>query len=93
MKTTYKIRRNYILNEATAVSSTLSKYPALSFPAVVSCPSYLIQAVTCFFLQIHQEIGLIVGDSEVKANFLEKWSTKFAPAILSYGEKCRISVN
>lgn len=37
-------------------------------------------------VQIEQELGLIVGNSGIKAHFLTQWMTKFVPAILSYGE-------
>lgn len=32
-------------------------------------------------------MGLIFGNLHVKTHFLSQWSTKYVPAILSYGEK------
>lgn len=71
MKSTYHSRRIFILNEATSVASILAKYPVFS----------------CSAAAIHQELGLVVTDSDVKGNFLNRWSSKYVPAILSYGEK------
>ena len=34
-----------------------------------------------------QELSLIVGKSGAKQMFISEWSTKFVPAIISYGEK------
>ena len=34
-----------------------------------------------------QELGLILGKSDAKQMFVSEWSTKFVPAIISYGEK------
>ncbi len=41
--------------------------------------------VWLFCLQLEQEMGLIVGQADVKTRFLQKWSN-YVPAILSYGE-------
>ena len=37
MKSTYGTRRTYILEHASSVSDLLDKYPAISYPYVVSC--------------------------------------------------------
>ena len=34
-----------------------------------------------------QELGLILDKSDAKQMFITEWSTKFVPAIISYGEK------
>lgn len=31
-------------------------------------------------------MGLIVGQSDIKTLFLQKWTTEYVPAIISYGE-------
>ena len=36
-----------------------------------------------------QELGLILGKGDAKGDFLLEWSTKYVPAIISYGEKSR----
>ena len=38
-------------------------------------------------MQMDQELGLILGKSEAKQAFISEWSTRFVPAIISYGEK------
>ncbi len=38
------------------------------------------------FLQIEQEMGLINGRIDTKANFLKNWASQYVPAILSYGQ-------
>ena len=38
-------------------------------------------------LQIDQELGLICGKSDVKAQFLTRWSNEYVPAILTYGRR------
>ena len=40
-------------------------------------------------VQLDQELGLILGKSNAKGAFLSEWSTKYVPAIVSYGEKSR----
>ena len=38
-------------------------------------------------MQMDQELGLILGKSNAKHVFTMEWSTKYVPAIISYGEK------
>ena len=38
-------------------------------------------------MQIEQEIGFILGCSDIKAKFMSRWTSKYVPAILSYAEK------
>lgn len=39
------------------------------------------------YVQFEQEFGLILGRSNAKQDFTSEWCTKYAPAIISYGEK------
>ena len=51
LKSTYGEHRIFVLNEATSVKSILDKYPALSYPAVVSVPEIFLSVsehVYCF---------------------------------------------
>ena len=38
-------------------------------------------------MQFEQEFGLILGRSNPKQDFTSEWCTKYAPAIIAYGEK------
>lgn len=39
-----------------------------------------------YLLQLEQEMGLVNGKNDTKANFLKDWISNYVPAILSYGE-------
>lgn len=65
MKSTFGVRRMFVLSDAISVGAILHEYPALSRPAV-----------------IEQEMGLISAQSDVRIEFLKRWS-KFVTAVLS----------
>ena len=39
------------------------------------------------YVQMDQELSLILGKSDAKQMFISEWNTKYVPAIISYGEK------
>ena len=87
LPSTYGECRMYILNEASCVKDILEKFPSMRRPCVVcmvmSCCSLLIP----LSLQIEQDMSLIFGKANVKAQFLTEWN-RYIPAILTYAEKC-----
>ena len=40
-----------------------------------------------YCLQIEQELGLIFGKSDIKSQFVTRWSMEYVPAIITYGQK------
>ena len=54
------------------------------------CCSVLGYAIFTF-IQVDQELGLLLGKSDAKRTFVTQWNTKYVPAIITYGEKLRKS--
>ena len=36
---------------------------------------------------MEQELGLIFGKSDIKSQFLTRWSMEYVPAVIAYGQK------
>ena len=40
-------------------------------------------------MQIEQEMGLIVGKTDIRSSFERAWTASFVPALLEYGERSK----
>ena len=93
MQSTYQERRMFVESDASAASEILANYPALCRPAVVSPWSlqgsqYPISLCDNICMQIEQEMGLIVGQKEIRNTFEHNWTT-VVPGVLKYGSKSK----
>ena len=95
MKQTFSARRERILSDCSDVSfsSILAEFQAFSLHYVVSSLSTRHQSLMCYllffvcsFYQLAQEIDLILGKKEVFKGAIHQWTTKWVPAINSYGD-------
>ena len=82
----------FVEGEASTTSEILVNYPALVRPAVVSpstCSlSLYVLMDECICVQIGQEMGVIVGEKDIRSTFEGNW-TNVVPGVLKYGSKIK----